>query len=102
MYLKNFIKNYKYTLPLIIQNIISQNAAAQAVNDVFGEVENKGNILVSWLTSGFFAFAIVALALMFVIVSFLQGKMEWTRALTIVISSILIGQIPNIAAWLIH
>lgn len=77
-------------------------AMAQAVNDVFGDVETKGNMLVDWFTGGFFAFAIVALALLFVIVSFLQGRMEWTRALTIVIASILIGQVPKIAMWLIH
>lgn len=92
-------KNYLNTVYMALCPL---SAMAQSVTDVFGGVEEKGNMLVEWFTSGFFAFALVALALIFVIVSFLQGRMEWTRALTITIASILIGQVPKIAMWLIH
>lgn len=89
----NFLLVYFYCLSFCL---------AQDVNEVFSEVENKGNVVVEWLTSGFFAFVIVVLALTYVVVGFLQGKLEWTRAITIIICSILIGQIPSIATWLIH
>ena len=86
----------------LIVAISPLQAMAQAVNDVFGDVETKGNLLVDWFTSGFFAFAVVAFALLFVVVGFLQGKIEWTRAITIVVASILLGQVPKLALWLIH
>ncbi len=103
MSIKANINRFSFALlrPAFI-TMLPNAVLAQAVSDVFGEVETKGNMLVDWFTGGFFAFAIVALSLLFVIVSFLQGRMEWTRALTIVLASILIGQVPNIANWLIH
>ena len=78
------------------------SAIAQTATDVFTDVETKGTLIMNWFTNGWFAIAMVTFSLLFVVISFLQGRMEWTRAIAIVIASIVVGQVPKLAAYLVN
>jgi len=75
--------------------------AYASIEDVFGEAEEKGNVIVTFLTSGWFGFALVAGALAYVALGIMGGRMELSRAAWIVFGSFLLGRVPAIASWLL-
>jgi hypothetical protein len=88
-------------LYFIISLFITKAAWAVSDADLFKKVEKKGNVLIDFLTSGWFAFAITSAALIYVITAILQGKMELIRGFIIVGACFLLSNVPTIAEWII-
>jgi type IV secretory pathway VirB2 component (pilin) len=98
----NFLNNIKYNInAAILTALIPTISKADDADEVFADIEDKGNIVIDFLTNGAFAFIVVVLALLWVTIGFLQSKMEWQRCLTIVLAAVALGNIPTIARWLL-
>jgi uncharacterized membrane protein YvlD (DUF360 family) len=80
--------------------IFISNAFAQ-VEDVFDDVEEKGSLIIEFLTSGFFAILVVTAAIIYIAYMWMQRKIEITTALIIFLGAIALGNAPRIAEWLI-
>jgi Zn-dependent protease with chaperone function len=62
-------------LVFLFSVIAAKSSWAVSDTDLFKDVEKKGNVLIDFLTSGWFAFAITSAALIYVITAILQGNM---------------------------
>jgi hypothetical protein len=88
-------------LVFLFSVIAAKSSWAVSDTDLFKDVEKKGNVLIDFLTSGWFAFAITSAALIYVITAILQGKMELIRGFIIVGACFLLSNVPTIAEWII-
>lgn len=81
---------------------LSGVATAHAqVEDVFNDIEDKGNTVIDFLTSGFFAIMVVTVAIIYISYRWMQRNIEFTTALVIFLGAILLGNAPAVAEWLI-
>lgn len=76
------------------------SALAQNIDEVFDDVEEKGSEITCFLTSGYFALAVVTIAIIYIAYAWINRKIEVPMALTIFFGSVALGKAPAIASWL--
>ena len=89
-----------YALLNLVLLSLSSSAYAQ-VQDVFDDVEDKGNVIIEFLTSGFFAVMVVTAAIIYIAYMWMQRKIEMTTAVLIFLGAIFLGNAGRVAEWLI-
>ncbi|MCI5108840.1 MAG: hypothetical protein MRY49_03280 [Candidatus Pacebacteria bacterium] len=80
---------------------LANTAFAVSEDELFKESTEKGDVILEFLTTGWFAFAVTAAVLLYVIFQMVQGKMEFMKAFIIVFTTFLLSNVLTIAKWIV-